>query len=307
MTDNYDLKQEALEQNDPGKRSSNFGFNYLQLPEGVKFFAPRDNEYEIVRLMTFPNEGTFSKLVQVHYNVGGNNTVLCPAMFGEHCSLCQIKSDLYAAKKNEEASAFYASRRSLVYVIDRNKESEGPKVFGFSQTAMGLLHSQIKNLKTGVVFNVGHPDKGQDIVLKKFKKGKEKYAQVHELQLDQEGITPLSRDAKQRQDWLNFIEANPISGMLKKLTDTQIVELIEKGESGETAHKQLAEAEEEPKETKTIVTGNTTWEVTEGKGAVNVTEPTPTVAETAVATATKPAVDMEAIKARCQAALKGAK
>lgn len=326
MKFNFDLKPEALEKNDPNNVKFT-GTTYMKSPDGLKFFKPREGELEVIRLITFPEEGIFRKLVLIHFGVGGQNHVLCPAMFNESCSLCQVRSDMYAAKDKREKetntketisvpSVFYASRRSLVYLIDRAHPETGPQLFSFSQETMSDLDNQIKNLKTGVVTNIGHPITGKDIAIRKFKKGGSKYSTINELQLDQEGATPLSADENQMNSWLEFVYNNPIAGMLNRLPDKEVMALFNGGAAPESLPASTTTVSSDPAplsvETKTTTSENGTVTVSTAQEApkpvsgadTNVPTSAPVATQTTIeapkepVTAGKPSSTMDDVRAK---------
>lgn len=220
----FDLTDDGMASNNPSRKMFS-GKSYMSVPEEVKIFKPVKNEQHQVRFITLPGVGSFTQLVLCHFNVGGRNSVTCPIMFGENCPMCEQRKKLFETNK-EAAKAFKQSRYNIGYVIDRAKEGDGPKLWRIHGTqTIKRIDTLITNPKTKKRFNLGHPETGKDLFFMQYEENGSDYATINDLALDPD-VTPLANDNKQTNDWVEFIKANPISGMINRFTYDEIEALM---------------------------------------------------------------------------------
>jgi hypothetical protein len=171
--------------------------------------------------------------VSVHYGIGPDEAAyLCPhEMKGEDCSLCNERRTL-AADDPEAAKALKASKRWLVWVLDRLNPTEGPRIWAMPSTVEKSLNVLSKTAK-GIV-QLSHPVNGYDISF--IAEGKAVQRKYNALQIDRDP-SPLSDDAAKAQEWYNFVKANPLSQVLQWYEDSYVAEVrsgqVERAPEGE--------------------------------------------------------------------------
>lgn len=142
------------------------------IKEGVKTFKAKEG-LNTVRFLPMPEEHAerlkvkhYGYDVWVHYDIGGDkNSYPClEQMKGEFCPVCEYKRELEAEKADKEEIKKLNARKSVVcYIIDRDKESEGPLVWPMSFT-IDKEFSQLSMDTTDKTFlAIEDPDEGYDI------------------------------------------------------------------------------------------------------------------------------------------------
>src|SRR3990167_9112427 len=103
--------------------------------------------------------------IYVHYGIGPDNVgYLClDRMQGEKCPLCEARAVADKEQDEELAKALRSTRRVAVYIIDRNAESEGPKMWAMPQTVDKEICAQAWDKETGEVYALDNPDEGYDV------------------------------------------------------------------------------------------------------------------------------------------------
>lgn len=120
----------------------------------------------------------------------------------------QQESDPREAKALSEAAyKAKAKLRKVMWVIDRNSEKDGPQIWDPSWTVNRDLAARCVNERTGEVLYIDDPDDGYDISFKTEKKGQ--YSEIIGLEVARKS-TPLSDDRDQQDEWLDFVQENPI-------------------------------------------------------------------------------------------------
>ena len=162
---------------------------------------------------TWENPEDFAVAIWVHYNVGPEeNSYLClRKMHDEHCPVCDEQERAKREGDEELAYNLLPTKRFCIWLIDRDKESEGPILWAAPQTMINNINKICFNKRTGEVIQVDNPEEGYDIIFERNGSGlKSKY----------EGIrvdtrpSPIHDNVDQEDKWLDYIMDNPIPEVL---------------------------------------------------------------------------------------------
>jgi len=180
---------------------------YLKTPENLKAFKTIVGDNFLRMLPAQSPADDFGYDIHVHYNIGVEkfkSAFLCrEKMLGEACPMCEESKKLYQAGRSEDAKAFKVTERTLFFVIDRDKEEEGVKIYDSPTSSVG--HNVInlcQNRRTKDITDISDPLEGFDVIIVREGLGKNntKYTSV---QLDHPS-TPLGND-KQIEEYLKVI------------------------------------------------------------------------------------------------------
>lgn len=168
---------------------------------------PGDNHIRILP-PTFEDDNEYYGLdVYVHYGVGPDNaTVICPFKTRkERCPLCDAKAKAERSGDEDGARELRSAQRVLVWLIDRKDEALGPLLWAMP---WGLAQDIIKVSKdkaSGEWYFIDHPDEGYDVYFdKEGEKIKTKY----------KGVSLARKSSSVEDDWLDFIQDNPLPSVL---------------------------------------------------------------------------------------------
>lgn len=188
----------------------------------VKLFPPASGDNTIRILPATWEEGKYGLDVFVHYGIGSDrSTYLClKAMKDKPCPVCEERGRAEKEGDDDYAQALRTSKRVGVYVIDRDKEGDGPKLWLMPFTLEREIAAQAINKKTGEVLQFIDPEEGYDLNFEK--KGKEKQTKYIGVSFDRDP-TPLSEDEDTAEKWMENITENPIPDVLvfQKYSDIQ--------------------------------------------------------------------------------------
>lgn len=207
----FKYKKRSAEDLDRRTNQSNNKFDTVLVKE-AKFFKPKDGDNNIRILPpTWDGANHYGFDLHVHYQIGPDkgSFVCVNETFGKHdCVICKERFKASANGDEEYAKSLKPSRRVAVYLIDRDKEEEGPKIWPMPWTVDEDIASRSKSKKTGQIYNVDDPDEGYDISFQK--KGKGVTTKYETIDLDRES----SDLGENGDDWLDYIVNNPLPSML---------------------------------------------------------------------------------------------
>jgi hypothetical protein len=148
----------------------------------------------------------------IHYNVGPDKgQYACSQKMGKgDCPVCEERVRLEAEGDDDGAKKLRPSMTQLVWVVDRNKEDAGPQLFKMPSTKLeGPICDLAIDEDTKELMKIDHPEEGHDISFTRTGTGlKTEYSAAKVLPKQ----SYLSEDEKEQDEWLDFIEANPLPG-----------------------------------------------------------------------------------------------
>jgi hypothetical protein len=155
---NYDQARRRAEQ------SSSSRDNYIR--DDLVFFKPTEGE-NLIRILppTWEAPEHYGYDIYVHYNVGPDNAAyLCPEkMQGKKCPICDERLKAEAEGDKDYAKKLRPTKRVLFYLIDRDKEKEGIKVWASPWTVDKEIMIQATDARTQEFFPVDDPEEGFDV------------------------------------------------------------------------------------------------------------------------------------------------
>ena len=192
------------------KRASQNGSSRDQMfAQDVNLFTPAEGD-NTVRVLppTWDDAQHFGYDVYVHYDVGPDGAAyLClEKMEGKPCPICEERKRAADSGDSDYADKLKPNKRVLVYVVDRDKEKEGLKVWSMSWTIDRDLCALAVDKRTGEVYAIDDPEDGYDISFER--KGTGITTKYLGLQIARRPSS-LGNDA-----WLDQITRTPIPELL---------------------------------------------------------------------------------------------
>jgi hypothetical protein len=206
--------------------------------ENINFFKPKNTEGGKKNKIRYlpPTWGDGSEHygfdVFVHYEVGQDkSTYLCPnKMLGKYCPICEERTRAVAENADKDTLwKLKPTKRVAVWIIDRNDESAGPKLWLMPWTFDRDLVVQSEDDDTGEYYSIDDPDEGYDVTFEK--KGEKKDTTYIGIKLSKNS-SPLSEDDDKVEEWLSFIVENKLPDIFKYYSG----EYIEKVFNGEPTY-----------------------------------------------------------------------
>jgi hypothetical protein len=195
---------------DMKKRASQNGSSRDQtFSNDVQMFTPSEGDNNIRILPpTWDHAKHFGYDVYMHYDIGpdGAQYLCLDKMEGKPCPICEER--LVATEKGdtEYADKLKPGKRVLVYVIDRDKEKEGVKLWSMSWTIDRDLCALAVDKRTGELYAIDDPEDGYDVSFER--KGTGLTTKYLGLQVARRSSS-LGND-----DWLEQVAKTPIPDLL---------------------------------------------------------------------------------------------
>lgn len=140
------------------------------LKDGTATFTPQagDNWVRILPA-TWENPEHYAWDVRIHYQVGADKgAFLCLAeMKNEACPICEEYTQAVREKDDDYAKELKANKTLLVWMLDRNKESEGPKIWTMPVGIDRELVALQQDTRTGEILFIEDADTGYDVEFKR--------------------------------------------------------------------------------------------------------------------------------------------
>ena len=182
------------------------------LKSGHKIFTPKEgsNRFRILPKTWEGGSKHYGYDVWVHYNIGPrNSSYVCPKyMSNEPCPICE---ELAKSTDKEYINTLKAKKKVLIWVIDRENENEGPKLFAMASTVDKNFVLQSIDEEDGKLLFIDHPVKGYDVAVTRTGTGRT-------TKWDGEKISRTSKPLSDKQEnietWLQYIIDNPIPSLL---------------------------------------------------------------------------------------------
>jgi hypothetical protein len=151
----------------------------------------------------------------VHYNIGlDSSAFICldaADEFGydsdEPCPCCALRAKESKRGNEKQAEDLRARKRVLVWMIDRDKESEGPQLWPMPWTIDRDLAQRSVHKKSGEVYAIDDPEDGYDISFER--EGANQNTKYTAIDIERKP-SPLCDDRELEEDWLAAIEENPL-------------------------------------------------------------------------------------------------
>lgn len=194
-------------------------------------FSPKGGTKYKIRVLppTWPNPRHYGYDAWVHYNVGAENqSYLCLEKHGKGtCPVCrEIRKDPELGKGE---GSMKAKRRVTMWIIDRDHEDDGPKVWLCPWTLDRDISGRSQNEDTQQALSIANPNEGYDV---KFKREGEKLQTKYEQVEIVRSSTPLSDDDETIAKWRKFVKAHPLPDVLD-FRDPAYIDKILTGEDEE--------------------------------------------------------------------------
>lgn len=181
--------------------------NFPWLEGKHKFFKKADGD-NLIRILppTWNDPDHYGVDLYVHYGVGEGDSFLCiKEMQGKSCPICEMLSE---CDDPELVESMRAKKRVLVWLLDRNKEEDGPVLWSMPEGVDRGIMIVRKDKATGEVLLIDDVYEGYDVSFSVSGSGKKtKYIG--------ENISRRPSEATSNDKFLDYIEANPLPDILK--------------------------------------------------------------------------------------------
>lgn len=195
------------------KREGQFAGADFLFSEKVTKYTTKDDSDHCIRILpaSWDDAKDYGVAAYAHYNVGLKKSAFwCPEKMGKgKCPICDL---LRKNPDDKEMKKLIGERyHFLMWVIDRNDEKSGPKLW----TAPGVIERNLAETaydkKTDEYLYYDDVESGYDINFKvKGKKPNIKYEGV----VADRRPSPLSDDSDNVEKWLQYIAARPIPKLM---------------------------------------------------------------------------------------------
>lgn len=161
-------------------------------------------EYRIRIVPYKDNDGQPFKELWFYYNIGSGGPILAPKQFGKEDPVQDLIDNLLQEKGNKEnwevARKLFPKMRGFAGIIVRGEESEGVRTWSFSKTIYSKLLSTLVDPEWG---DITDPKAGHDIKITFTQQGGKEFV---DTSIDfSPKPSPLSKDPKQMQEWLDSV------------------------------------------------------------------------------------------------------
>ena len=178
-------------------------------------FKPQDGQNRIRILPpTFEDADHYGIDIFVHYGVGPDNQAYLDLQ--KHKGKADPVSEEYERAKrsgdDEYARKLSSKKRCLVWVIDRDKEDEGPKLWAMPWTVDRDISEASLDPDTREALPLDHHEEGYDVIFRK--EGSKLTTKYIGVQLSRHA-TPILDDEDAQNELLEFLTDNPLPSCLR--------------------------------------------------------------------------------------------
>ena len=169
MSNRFQYQQRAPETWQSRAEQSAGGFIGF-LKDNVKNYSAKAGDNCIRPLPpTWANPKHYGYDIWVHYQVGLQKAnLLCPLkMNNKACPVCEKQAKLDAEGRTDEAKAYRAVRRVLVWIIDRKEPGDKPLAWAMPWTVDRDITATCRDRQTGEIYYIDHPELGYDVSFEK--------------------------------------------------------------------------------------------------------------------------------------------
>lgn len=178
-------------------------------------YSPADGD-NLIRILppTWDDAQHHGLDIHVHYGIGPDKGAFLSLNKhkGEADPIYEERLQAQNDGDDEYAKELRPNTRTLVWVIDRDKEEDGPKLWAMPFGVDKEISIRCKDKKSGEVLYIDDPDDGYDVEFTKTGSGKK--TKYEGIQISRRS-SPISDDEDQAEEWLEFIEDNPLPSVLE--------------------------------------------------------------------------------------------
>jgi len=197
------------------KRATQKGYTTTRmLKDEFEYFVPTEGDFRIRILPPSSKlpEPYYGYDIYIHYGVGvDEGNYICPKKtFNDKCPICEER-DSMVSKDPDYAAKLDSKKRVAVWIIDRDKEKEGPLMWFMPWTVDRDIAQISQDKYTGEVYYIDDPEEGYDVMFSKEGSGlRTKYTGI----MIARKSSPIHDDPDVMDSWLEFVEVNPINECL---------------------------------------------------------------------------------------------
>jgi hypothetical protein len=226
MAERFKFYQPSKENIQKRVTSQGGGFDSF-IKSNYEFFKPQKGE-NWVRILppTWVDAEHWGMLVYAHFGLGPDKgTALCPnKMLNDPCPICEYRARNASRLDPEELKDLKPREQYVAWVLDRNNEKDGPKVWSMAPTKVDQEISKLAiERDTGELIPITHPDYGFDVYFDRQGEG---------LRTQYGGFALSRRASIVKDKWMEFIEQHPIPSVLVWRTYEELEQLFEGTSSG---------------------------------------------------------------------------
>ena len=211
---------------------------------GAQVFAPKKGQSYCVRIMpaTWENCEHFGYEMMIHSGVGADNQrYLCLKYHKtEECPCCEEEVELKRIREDDASYKIKAKRNYAYWVIDRDKEAEGPMLWKVGWKVDRNIVGICIDKRTNATVFIDDPDNGFDIDFDCVPQ--KEWSEITNIRIARQS-TPLSDNEKRQDKWLNYIQENPVDSMLNFFDADHISKVL----SGKKVKEDDEDEDETPK------------------------------------------------------------
>jgi hypothetical protein len=242
----FEYKKRSREQVQRRSEQSGGAYdNYIQ--DEFRLFTPKNGNFQIRILPpTWDDADNYGADVWVHYGIGADkNTYACLAkMKGEDCPVCEERTKA-ENRDPDYAKELAPKRRVLIWIIDRDHEDDGPIVWAMPWTLDKDINKLAVDERSKEYLLVDDPEEGYDI--KFSKEGENIHTKYIGVAINRRP-SPISDDDDEFDDWLEFIEDNPLPEIVKYYPYEHINKVFSGGAvSGDDEDEEEEDEDEKPR------------------------------------------------------------
>ena len=215
----FEYRGYTQQQFDKKKREITKGWDSFVSDE-FDFFKVTDGRNNIRFLpATWDDADYFGLVIHVHYGIGADNgSYLCPNKMGKEdelgrCPICAERERAQNCGDDDYLYSLSPQKRLLVYVINRDKEEEGPLVWAMPKGLATEVPDYAEDEETGGILAFDHPDEGFDFTFTAENAGK-KTCKYKKLRFSSKA-SPISSDGGFQDDVLDLIVEKPLPAILQ--------------------------------------------------------------------------------------------
>lgn len=223
MSPNFTYRPRSSADWEKRERQSSSRFASFALDDFQTYSPKKGDNYIRVLPPTWDDPHHYGYDLWVHYQVGPDGgTVICPnKMKMQPCPICQAQMKFEAAGR-EDANDYKATRRVLVWLINRaeeqNQEKAGPFLWAMPWTLDRDISKLCRDRMSGELYQIDHPTDGFDITFER--EGEPPIVKYIGIQLARRAS---SVDAK----YLDYVSQHPIPTTLLWRSYDEIQALFE--------------------------------------------------------------------------------